>query len=200
MSEKLFFYDLETTGLNHWQNGVHELAAYIIIDGEIKEKLNYQFKPRENITISLEALNVSGVKLADLNARTITEQQVITDLVNKLNSYLDRTNYNDKFQIAGYNIAAFDNNFLRAMLSHNAVNGYKNQYHQIFHSGSIDVMMLYSYFVIENRSEIGSFKLSEVCKRFGITIDEVALHSSDYDLFITYELFKRLRMEFYVNK
>jgi len=192
MSEKLFFYDLETTGLNHWQNGVHELAAYIIIDGEIKEKLNYQFKPRENITISLEALNVSGVKLADLNARTITEQQVITDLVNKLNSYLDRTNYNDKFQIAGYNIAAFDNNFLRAMLSHNAVNGNKNQYHQIFHSGSIDVMMLYSYFVMKYRNEVKSLKLSEVCKTEQIEVKEDSLHSAEYDIYLTHELFKKL--------
>lgn len=34
--EKLFFYDLETTGVKYWQNGVHQISGAIVIDGEIK--------------------------------------------------------------------------------------------------------------------------------------------------------------------
>ena len=33
---KLFFYDLETTGVKHWKNGIHQISGRIVIDGELK--------------------------------------------------------------------------------------------------------------------------------------------------------------------
>ena len=35
--EKLFFYDLETTGTKFWKNGIHQISGAIVIDGEIKD-------------------------------------------------------------------------------------------------------------------------------------------------------------------
>lgn len=34
---KLFFYDLETTGVNPGRNGIHQISGMIVVDGEVKE-------------------------------------------------------------------------------------------------------------------------------------------------------------------
>lgn len=39
---KLFFFDLETTGVKFWKNGIHQIAGVIEIDGEVKEELSGQ--------------------------------------------------------------------------------------------------------------------------------------------------------------
>ena len=30
---KLLFFDLETTGIKYWRNGVHQISGEIVIDG-----------------------------------------------------------------------------------------------------------------------------------------------------------------------
>lgn len=39
--EKLFFFDLETTGVKYWKNGIHQISGAIVIDGEVKERFNF---------------------------------------------------------------------------------------------------------------------------------------------------------------
>ncbi len=34
---KLLFFDLETTGIKYWRNGVHQISGEIVIDGVTKE-------------------------------------------------------------------------------------------------------------------------------------------------------------------
>lgn len=40
---KLLFYDLETTGIKYWRNGIHQISGEIVIDGEVKERLTLGF-------------------------------------------------------------------------------------------------------------------------------------------------------------
>ena len=42
---KKIFYDLETTGVDHRRNGIHQLAGCIEIDGEIVESFNFKVAP-----------------------------------------------------------------------------------------------------------------------------------------------------------
>ena len=60
---KLFFYDLETTGLKFWKNGIHQISGCIEIDGDVKEEFNFHVKPNPACVIEDEALYVSGVTL-----------------------------------------------------------------------------------------------------------------------------------------
>ncbi len=32
---KILYYDLETTGVKYWKNGIHQIAGMVEIDGEI---------------------------------------------------------------------------------------------------------------------------------------------------------------------
>lgn len=58
---KLFFFDIETTGVMHWKNGIHQISGIIEIDGEIKESFDFKVKPNPKAIIEPEALKVSGI-------------------------------------------------------------------------------------------------------------------------------------------
>lgn len=45
---KILFYDLETTGVMYWKNGIHQISGIIDIDGEIKETFNFKMQPNPN--------------------------------------------------------------------------------------------------------------------------------------------------------
>ena len=58
---KIFYFDLETTGVKFWKNGIHQISGAIEIDGEIKEEFDYHVQPYERAEIEDEALAVGGV-------------------------------------------------------------------------------------------------------------------------------------------
>ena len=59
--EKIFFFDLETTGVKHWQNGIHQISGGVVIEGKMVEKFNFKVRPNEKAKIEDEALAVAGV-------------------------------------------------------------------------------------------------------------------------------------------
>lgn len=47
---------METTGVDHGRNGIHQLAGCIEIDGEIVEGFNFKVAPNPKAIIEEEAL------------------------------------------------------------------------------------------------------------------------------------------------
>ena len=177
MAEKLFFYDLETTGTNHWKHGIHQISGCIIIDGVIKERFNLKMRPHTGCTIDTKALEVSNV----------TEQQILgygePSLAHKqlkeiMGKYVDPYNKKDKFHLVGYNISSFDNQFLRSFFSNNG----DNYFGSWFWSDCIDVMVMASYLLRHVRHDMVNFKQSTVARHFGIPIDDSKLHDAEYDI------------------
>lgn len=39
MTSKLLFFDLETTGVKFWRNGIHQIGGIVDIDGQEAERL-----------------------------------------------------------------------------------------------------------------------------------------------------------------
>lgn len=58
---KLFFYDLETTGVNPGKNGIHQISGMIVINGEVKETFDIKVQPNPKAVIEKQALDVAGV-------------------------------------------------------------------------------------------------------------------------------------------
>ena len=58
---KLLFFDLETTGIKYWRNGVHQISGEIVIHGVTKESFNFNVCPHPQCEIEEEALRICNV-------------------------------------------------------------------------------------------------------------------------------------------
>lgn len=64
---KLLFFDLETTGVKFWGNGIHQIGGIVDIDGQETERFDIRLAPNPAATIEQEALDVAGVTLSLVN-------------------------------------------------------------------------------------------------------------------------------------
>lgn len=184
---KLFFYDIETTGVKFWKNGIHQISGAIEIDGEVKEKFNFKVKPVTGAIIEKEALEIGGVtedqvmQYPDMNS-------VYSDIVKMLAKYVDKFNKKDKFHLVGYNINSFDNQFFRAFFTQ-CGDAYFGSW---FWADSVDCYVLASKHFMNERSTFENFKQSTVAKRLGIEIDDKNLHDAEYDIWVCMEIYRCL--------
>jgi DNA polymerase III subunit epsilon len=181
---KILFFDLETTGLSPAKNGIHQISGEICIDGETKEEFNFHVRPNPAAIIDQSALDVGGV----------TKEQIMEyppmgvvykHFVDMLAKYVNKFDKQDKFFLCGYNIASFDNNFLRGFFLQNGDNFFGSW----FWSNTLDVMVLATLYLASKRHEMENFKLMTVAKHCGIEIDETKLHDASYDIYLTKEIF-----------
>jgi DNA polymerase-3 subunit epsilon len=185
MSTKKFFFDLETTGVNFWQNGIHQIAAIIEIDGEIVEELDLKVQPNPRAKIEQTALDVGNVTL-DQILEYPDMRDVYQDLLKTLGKYVQKFKKQDKFHLVGFNNRQFDDQFLRAWFKQNN----DKYFGSWFWSDSQDVMILASRDLEERRSEMKNFKLMTVAREYGIEVDDEKLHDGLYDVRITREIYK----------
>ena len=190
---KLFYFDLETTCTKFWRNGIHQISGEIEIDGETKTQFNFKVKPNPACDIEDDALKIAGITREDLAGydEMHSTYKVIESLLGK---YVDKFDKNDKFHLVGFNNAAFDNAFFRAFFVQNAPDKrsaeYGNYFGSWFWSDTIDVMVLASNKLKNERSKLENFKLSTVAKYLGIEVDESKLHDAYYDIYLTKEIYK----------
>jgi DNA polymerase-3 subunit epsilon len=185
MSLKHFFFDIETTGLNPAKNGIHQISCEIVIDGITKEARDWKVRPNPQAIIEQEALDVAGVTKEQILAYP-PMKDIYLQLIHTLSQYVDRYSRTDKFFLAGYNNAAFDNQFLRGFFLQNA----DNYFGSWFWSNSIDVMVLATQHLLDRRAKMENFKLATVAKELGITMDESKLHDASYDLYLTKAIYE----------
>lgn len=184
---KLFFFDLETTGLSYVKNGIHQISFEIVIDGVTKEQEDLKVKPNPDLIIEQEALDVAGVTREQILAYpSMTE--VYRKLIQTMSKYVDRYARGDKFFLAGYNNASFDNSFLRAFFSQNS----DKYFGSWFWSNSLDVMVLATQYLLERRCKMENFKLATVAKEMGVAIEEDKLHDATYDLYLTKSIYDKV--------
>ena len=184
---KLFFYDLETTGLKFWKNGIHQISGCIEIDGDVKEEFNFHVKPNPACVIEDEALDVSGVTLEQINAYP-DMNVVYNQIKTMLSKYVNRYNKYDKFFLVGYNNAPFDNQFFRAFFVQNN----DNYFGSYFWSSAIDVMVLAANHLKSTRHTMEDFKLKTVANTLGVTVDESKLHDALYDIYLTRAVYRKI--------
>ena len=186
---KLLFFDIETTGVKFWKNGIHQISGQIIIDDFIQESFDFKVCPVQGCEIEEEALKIGNVTIEQIKAYPAMKD-VYLQFIEMLSKYVDKFDKKDKFFLVGYNNASFDNQFLRAWFVQNG----DNYFGSWFWSNSIDVMVLASDKLMNERSMMENFKLMTVAKYLGIEIDESKLHDASYDIELTKDIYYSLKL------
>lgn len=185
MDTKILFFDLETTGLNPGKHGIHQISGEIVINGKSVESFDFHVRPNEKAVIEDEALKIAGVTRDQVLAYT-PMTDVYWKFVNMLAKHVDKFNQKDKFFLAGYNNAAFDNQFLRGFFLQNG----DKYFGSWFWSNTIDVMVLATQHLLSERSQLENFKLATVARYFGIDVTEEGLHDALYDIRLTRAIYE----------
>ena len=181
---KILFYDLETTGVKHWRNGIHQFSGMLESDGEVIEELNYRIQPNPSCTIDEEALKVGGVTMEQV--LDYPEMGLVyTELVAILGQYVNKFDKADKIHLCGYNNRSFDDQFFRAWFTQNG----DKYFGSWFWPDSIDVMVLASNHLKHERHLMKNFKLSTVAEYLGIEVDQEKLHDAMYDIELTRKVY-----------
>jgi DNA polymerase-3 subunit epsilon len=186
--EKIFFYDLETTGVKHWKNGIHQISGAIVIDGEEKEKFNFKVQPNPQATIEDEALAIAGVDRETVYSYP-PMNEIYKELIKIIGKYVDRFKKTDKLHLCGFNNAPFDNQFFRGFFAQNN----DNYFGSYFWSDSIDVMCLASNYLKSERHTMPNFKLMTVAKHLQIEVDESKLHDALYGIHLTRMIYEKVK-------
>lgn len=181
---KLLFFDLETTGTKYWRNGIHQISGEIVIDGELKEKFNFNVSPNPQCEVEDEALKVCNVTREQIFSYP-QMQDVYIQFTGMLSKYVDKYDKNDKFFLVGYNNASFDNSFLKAFFVQNG----DNFFYSWFWVNSIDVMVLATQHLMSKRHQMRDFKQETVARTLGIELESEKLHDASYDIWLTRQIY-----------
>lgn len=186
---KLFFVDLETTGVDRDKHGIHQISGAVVIDGTTIETFDFKVKPRPNALIDMKALEVCNVTFDQINAYP-EMMDVYKRLCDILLKYIDVNEPNDKYFIVGYNCQKFDSGHLaKWFMNCNGLHVFK----QVFWLGStLDVMILAANNTAYDRHLLENFKLATVARFLGIEVDDSKLHDAEYDIWLTIEVYKRV--------
>lgn len=201
---KLFFYDFETTGTDPKLHAPRQLSGRITVDGKIMEDFNFYIKPFKGAKIDGEALAVSNVTEEEI-MQYPEGVEVYKQLCNILMKYVSpySKDINEKFVTVGYNNSKFDDDFLYEFFARYCDTPVCDQYKQGFRKGNFfnkyltfDVRQLAMLVMGPTVKDLENYKLGTVATYTGtMSLNEGELHSADFDIDTTYNLFKKFYKE-----
>ncbi len=185
---KLFFIDLETTGVKVPESGIVQLAGIIEVDGIEQERFSIHVKPLPDDVLTEEALAVQGCTKEDwFDENRFEPREAFRKLVSIMRKYVDPYDKKDKFFLVAYN-AYFDMGQLRAWFE-KMDDKYMGSW---FWFPPIDVMVVAGAVLMNKRSELSNFKLMTVCEYLGIAPPEGSAHDAMFDVEVTRRMFDEL--------
>ncbi len=185
MSRKVLFFDVETTGIDALTNDIVQLSGMIEIDGKIEREFNFKMQPLNWMSISPDALKVTGNTVELL--KTFEKPDLVFDqFCDVLGEYVNKFDKNDKFYPAGYNVK-FDLDFLQ---------GWFRKMGDKYGTGTwqnwkaIDPLPILQFMDAHQMIALPNYKLQTVCEHFGI---EIKAHDALSDIKATMEVIAKVR-------
>ena len=178
---KIFWFDVETTGLGPVKNDIWQIAFEIVIDGELVATHEFKMRPTNMATINPDALAIGGVTTQALEAFPPTVE-VIPMIQSILSKYVNKFQREDKLTPAGYNIVRFDIPFLRETFKKIG----DKYYGSYFSNYALDVyhMAIAAHILVDD--PLPKYKLVDVCAHHGISLS--GAHDARFDIKATREL------------
>ena len=190
MKSKYLFIDCETGGLDPLKNALLQVACIAEIDGKEVGRYDFKMKPIPGKEIDKEALDVTGLLLKDI-AKYEPSATVFKQFVKMLDSYINKYDSTDKFQVIAYN-SPFDLSFIKEWFV-------DNNHDYLFSYGHypwIDIPVLVSVLTEGQRDKIPNFKQGTIAKALGIEVVEDRLHDAMYDVELARDIFHIIKDEF----
>jgi DNA polymerase III subunit epsilon len=165
--KKIFWFDVETTGLDPVKNDIIQLACAIEVDGVIVDKSQWFCQPKDYSAIDESALQVNGLTTEELKLFPMPFE-VYADLISFLEKHCDKYNKEDKMCLGGFNVQ-FDIDFLRNFFKKNNDEFFGSW----FNHKVIDPMNMLRYLDFYGIFNLNpeNYKLSTICKMMGIPIN-----------------------------
>lgn len=183
--EKIFWFDVETTGLDPKQNDITQLAFILEINGNIVEEGNLFMKPINDENITDEALQIQGRTREEVLGFPEAMIQY-KELESVLRKHIDQYNRDDKATMAAYN-GSFDRSFLYSLREKLDIKYGLGSY---LKHVTIDPLFLVDLLIFRQViPELINRKLETVCLYFGI---EIQAHDALSDIRATRNLFYKL--------
>lgn len=184
MNNTRFWFDVETTGLNYYENEIVSLAYLVEIDGKIKSDGIVYARPDDFTKIEPKALEVNGFTLAELESFPSQKELLETVKTVVHQNYSIRRKI-DRPVTAGFNSAGCDVIFLQQLFLKHGTKDY--EYFDYFPSAKIDVFVMVPIIEEIVGVKFPSHRLEDLCKIFKIPHDP---HDALSDIRATYHLYR----------
>lgn len=186
LTKKVFWVDVETTGLFPSKHAIVQFAYLIEVNKKIVAK-GVLFASPERKEISDKALEVTGFTRKEM-LEWPSQNDLYMRIKKILNKYVDPYDKEDKFFIGGYNVH-FDVDFFRKLFKDHD----DNYFGSYFHFATIDPSRIAAFLEWIGASPAHSidYKLKTLCDTWGAPLEEA--HDALADIEATREL--ALRME-----
>ncbi|MDC0067706.1 exodeoxyribonuclease I [Gammaproteobacteria bacterium] len=192
MAETLYWYDLETTGIDSILDRPLQFAG-IRTDmnlNEIEPPQNFLGRPGTDVLPQPEALLVTGISLAEIQEKGLSERAFTEKVLEQFNQ--------SQSCVVGFNSLRFDDEFTRQMLYRNFHDPYAREWRN--GNSRWDVIDLFraayalrpeGFNWPKKDSGLPSFKLEDLAHANGLA--HVDAHDALADVRATIEITKRLR-------
>ncbi len=181
---KLFWFDVETSGLDKKRNDITQIGCIIEIDGRVEDEFVWDVKPfggRESV--EKEALEVTGKTLDEVMRSEMTLVKMVRDLKSVFGKYVNKYDRNDKFVALGYNVK-FDLDFLRESF---LKAGDRYGIGSWLFSAPVDVMSFVGVAIGKYGWRFENYKLETVVRGCGL---DIKAHDALEDIQATKRLFE----------
>ncbi len=177
MSEKLFFGDVETTGLSYRRHGVIQIGGILEIEGVETLRIDKEVAPFETDEIEDDALEINKRTREEI-LKFASPDSVHVYLVGDLEPFVG----DEMIQLVAYN-APFDEGHLIHWFDQCGGN-----YHEIFAESSIDVLAMARASI----PGLPNYRLRTSVEGLGLEWDEEKAHAALYDAEKCREVYKVL--------
>lgn len=192
---KIFSFDTETTGLPNKdytkpQPAIHQIVAYVHIDGKLIDSINLKIKPFKGALIDDKALEIGNVTREQIESYE-EESVQFGKLLFFMDKYVNKFSTSDFYIPLGHNIIQFDIPMLAALFRRNN-NNFLNSY---FGPNVIDTCIIAKGMILnvkKNKRGTENHKLKTLCLYKDIKWDDELAHEANYDTIQTMKLANKL--------
>lgn len=186
---KTMFVDCETTGVEHREHGLIQVAGAIYDGRKQADHFNLTLAPFPDDAIEDGALEVNKRTREEI-AGFPDPRRVYEEFVGRLEKVVDRYDRKDKMHLVGYN-ANFDADFLRAWFEKCG----DEYFGSWFWWPVVDVAQIAGVRLIRERARLRDFKLMTVAEHLGVPLPDGDAHDALYDIRVTMRMFKLLTQD-----